>query len=182
MQESLVWFPGWEDPWGSDRLLTPLFLGFPGGSDGKEFASSEWDLGSMPGTGRSPGGGHGNPLHCSCLENLHGQKHLAGHSPQGHKEPRIRRNPERKHRTARCVYANPNPQLTPLPSPLLLLLLSHLGHVRLCATPSLGFSRQEHWGGVPLPSPPLPFSNHTFVFYVCGSIFVLWISSFLSFF
>ena len=33
----------------------------------------------------------------------------------------------------------------------LLLLLSHLGRVRLCVT--LGFSRQEHWSGVPLPSP-----------------------------
>ena len=37
--------------------------------------------------------------------------------------------------------------------PLLLLLLSHFSHVRLCATPSLGFSRQEHWSGLPFPSP-----------------------------
>ena len=45
---------------------------------------------------------------------------------------------------------------------LLLLLLSHGSHVRLCATPytaaqqaspSLGFSRQEHWSGLPFPSP-----------------------------
>ena len=36
---------------------------------------------------------------------------------------------------------------------LLLLLLSHLSHVRLCATPSLGFSIQEHWSGLPFPSP-----------------------------
>ena len=36
---------------------------------------------------------------------------------------------------------------------LLLLLLSHFSHVRLCATPSLGFSRQEHWCGLPFPSP-----------------------------
>ena len=28
------------------------------------------DMGSIPGSGRSPGGGHGNPLQCSCLENL----------------------------------------------------------------------------------------------------------------
>ena len=34
-----------------------------------------------------------------------------------------------------------------------LLLLSHFTCVRLCATPSLGFSRQEHWGGLPFPSP-----------------------------
>ena len=34
-----------------------------------------------------------------------------------------------------------------------LLLLSHFSHVRLCASPSLGFSRQEHWSGLPFPSP-----------------------------
>ena len=36
---------------------------------------------------------------------------------------------------------------------LLLLLLSHFSRVRLCATPSLGFSGQEHWSGLPFPSP-----------------------------
>ena len=36
---------------------------------------------------------------------------------------------------------------------LLLLLLSRFSRVRLCATPSLGFSRQEHWSGLPFPSP-----------------------------
>ena len=36
---------------------------------------------------------------------------------------------------------------------VLLLLLSHFSHVRLCVTPSLGFSRQEHWSGLPFPSP-----------------------------
>ena len=60
--------------------------GFPGGSDGKESACNAGDLGSIPGLGRSPGGGHGNPLHCSCLENLHGQRSLVGYSPWGHKE------------------------------------------------------------------------------------------------
>ena len=34
-----------------------------------------------------------------------------------------------------------------------LLLLSHFSHVQLCATPSLGFSRQEYWSGLPFPSP-----------------------------
>ena len=33
------------------------------------------------------------------------------------------------------------------------LLLSHFSRVRLCATLSLGFSRQEHWSGLPFPSP-----------------------------
>ena len=36
--------------------------------------------------GRSPGGGHGNPLQYFCLENSHGQRSLAGYSPWGHKE------------------------------------------------------------------------------------------------
>ena len=48
-------------------------LGFPGGSDGKESTCNVGDLGSIPGMGRSPGGGHGNPSQYSCLENPHGQ-------------------------------------------------------------------------------------------------------------
>ena len=39
------------------------------------------DLGSTPGSGRSPGGGHGNPLQYSCLENPHRQRSLEGYSP-----------------------------------------------------------------------------------------------------
>ena len=44
------------------------------------------DMGSDPGLGRSPGGGHGNPLLYSCLENPHGQRSLVGCSPCGRKE------------------------------------------------------------------------------------------------
>ena len=44
-------------------------MGFPGGSDGKESACNARDLGSISGSGRSPGGGNGNPLQYSCLEN-----------------------------------------------------------------------------------------------------------------
>ena len=44
------------------------------------------DLGSIPGSGRSPGKGHGNPLQYSCLENPHGQRSLAGYRPWDHKE------------------------------------------------------------------------------------------------
>ena len=43
-------------------------MGFPGGSDGEESAYNEGDLDSIPRLGRSPGGGHGNPLQY-CLEN-----------------------------------------------------------------------------------------------------------------
>ena len=42
---------------------------FPGGSDGKASTCNARDLGSIPGSGRSPGEGNGNPLQYSCLEN-----------------------------------------------------------------------------------------------------------------
>ena len=51
------------------RLPTPVSLGFPDGSDSKESACNVGDLGSIPGSGRPPGGGHGNPLQYSCPEN-----------------------------------------------------------------------------------------------------------------
>ena len=44
------------------------------------------DVGSIHGSGRSPGGGHGNPLQYSCLENPHGQRNLPSYSPWGRKE------------------------------------------------------------------------------------------------
>ena len=43
--------------------------GVPGGSEVKASACNVGDLGSVPGSGRSPGEGNGNPLQCSCLEN-----------------------------------------------------------------------------------------------------------------
>ena len=55
--------------WRKDRLPTPVFLGFPCGSAGKEFTCNVGDLGSIPGLGRSPGEGKGYPLQYSGLEN-----------------------------------------------------------------------------------------------------------------
>ena len=55
-------------PWRRDGLPTPVFLGFPGGSCGKESACNAGDLGSISGLGRSPGGGKGYPLQDSGLE------------------------------------------------------------------------------------------------------------------
>ena len=55
--------------WRRDRLPTPVFLGFPGGSAGKESTHNEGDLGSIPELGRSPGEGKGCPLQYSGLEN-----------------------------------------------------------------------------------------------------------------
>ena len=57
-------------PWRRNRLPTPVFLGFPCGSAGKESACSEGDLGLIPGMGRSPGEGNGYPLQYSGLENF----------------------------------------------------------------------------------------------------------------
>ena len=59
---------------------------FPGDSDSKESAHSAGDPGSIPGLGRSSGGGHDNPLHYSCLENSYGQRSLVGYSPWSRKE------------------------------------------------------------------------------------------------
>ena len=84
MQESRFDFWVRKFLWRRDRLPTPVFLGFPGVSDSKESACKVGDLGSIPGMGRSPGGGHGNPLHYSRLENPHGRRSLT--PPRGRKE------------------------------------------------------------------------------------------------
>ena len=55
-------------------------------SDGQESTCNAGDLGSIPGLGRYPRGGHGNPLQYSCLENPHKQRSLVGYSPWGCKE------------------------------------------------------------------------------------------------
>ena len=44
------------------------------------------DMGLIPGSGRSPGVGNGNPLQYACLENPYGQRSLASYRPWGHKE------------------------------------------------------------------------------------------------
>ena len=61
-------------------------LRFPGGSDGKESFYNVGDVGSIPGLGRSLGGGNDYPLQYSYLENPHGQRSLAGYSPWGRKD------------------------------------------------------------------------------------------------
>ena len=50
-------------------MYTHTYMGFPGGLEVKASASSAEDPGSIPGSGRSPGEGNGNPLQYSCLEN-----------------------------------------------------------------------------------------------------------------
>ena len=64
-------FDSWvgEDLLDKDRLPTPVVLGSPCGSAGKESACNVGDLGSTPGLGRSPGDGKGYSLQYSGLEN-----------------------------------------------------------------------------------------------------------------
>ena len=72
MQETPVRFDSCAGkfPWGRDRLLTLVFLGFPCSSAGKESACNVGDLGSFPGLGRSPGKRKGYSLQYSGLENF----------------------------------------------------------------------------------------------------------------
>ena len=68
-QETPVRLLGREDPLEKGWLPTPVFLGFPYGSAGKESACNAGDLGLIPGLGRSPGEGKGYPPQYSGLEN-----------------------------------------------------------------------------------------------------------------
>ena len=64
-------------------------MGFPGGSVVKNLPASAGDMGdsgSIPGSGRSPGGEHGNLLQYSCLGESPEQKNLVGYCPWGHRE------------------------------------------------------------------------------------------------
>ena len=66
--------------------LNTNVLGFPGGSVVKNPPATAGDMGLIPELGRSAGGGHSNPLQCSCLETLHGHMSLVDYSPWGRKE------------------------------------------------------------------------------------------------
>ena len=58
----------------------------PGGSDSKASACNAGDPALIPGSGRSPGEGNGDPLRYSCLEKSHGWRSLVGYSPWGRRE------------------------------------------------------------------------------------------------
>ena len=76
--------------WYSFFFTVIISLGLPRGSVGKEFTFIVLEIGgvgSVPGLGRSPGEGHGNPLLYSCLEN-------PMDSPEGHKESDTTKAPE----------------------------------------------------------------------------------------
>ena len=63
---------------GRGQVLLKAKVIYPGGSDDKEFACNAGELGSIPGLGRPPREGNGNPSQYSCLENPCGQRGLAG--------------------------------------------------------------------------------------------------------
>ena len=60
-------------------------IGLPSWYQVKNPPTKAGDVGSIPGSGRCPGGGNGNPLQCSCLENPQGQRSLVGYGPWGRK-------------------------------------------------------------------------------------------------
>ena len=84
MQETPVRFLGQEDSLETGQVNCPVFLGFPGDSNGKESACNAGDLGLIPGLGRSPGGGQPTPLFLP--GEFYGQRSLAGDSTRGHRE------------------------------------------------------------------------------------------------
>ena len=63
-----------------------IIMGFPGGSEVKASASNAGNPGSIPGSGRAPGEGNGNPHQYSCLEKSPGQRSVVGYSPRSCKE------------------------------------------------------------------------------------------------
>ena len=85
-------------------------LGLPGWLSWREFAYNESVPHSIPGSGRSPGEGHGNPLQYSCLENPLVQKSLAGYSPWGCKES----DTTKQLNTAQCNLSQKASELTVL--------------------------------------------------------------------
>ena len=74
-KQSRVWALKWRCLWGRGAWLVQLSPG-----------CHEGELGSILGLGRSSGGGRGNPLQYSCLENPHGQRSLVGYSPWDRKK------------------------------------------------------------------------------------------------
>ena len=74
--------------WHGENQETKEMGGFPAGSVVKNppaIQCNAGDAGLIPGSGRSPGEGYGNPLQYSCLGNSHGQRGLEGYSPWGRK-------------------------------------------------------------------------------------------------
>ena len=76
LHETQVRFLGWKDPLEMGQATHPNLFGLPCWLS-QQSACNVGDLDSIPGLGRSPGGGHGYPLQSTCLENPHEQRSLA---------------------------------------------------------------------------------------------------------
>jgi len=72
-------------PWLETSEQASVFLGLPWWLGGKGSICNTADIGSNPGSGRSPEEGNGNPFQDSCLEKYHGYRSLASYSQWGHK-------------------------------------------------------------------------------------------------
>ena len=81
-------------------------MGFPGGSAVKNLSANTGDVGSIPGSGRSPGEGNGNPLQYSCLENPTDRR---AWEATVYGVPRVRHDLATK--PPPCPEANPNGQI-----------------------------------------------------------------------
>ena len=153
--------------------------GFPDSASGKESACQVGDWGSIPRLGRYPGGGHGNPLQYSCLENprqgslarLPWTEEPGGLQSMGSQRVGHGWSIWTQDSTDQLKWAKDlNGQLSKENAQMAnkhtkrysTLLVKSLSHIRLFATSwtvayqaplSMGFSRQEYWSGLSLPSP-----------------------------
>ena len=117
------------------------------------------DTGSIPWSGRSPGGGHGHPLQYPCLENPHGQRSLC---VPGVTENQTWLKPVSTHAHLQKCREGGRFSLFLKDSTHVCVLVCVLSHVRLTVTPwtiahqallSMELCRQEYWSGLPFPPP-----------------------------
>ena len=147
MQETLVWFLGREDPWRRDKLPTPIFLGFPCSSAGREPTCNVGDLGSIPRLGRSLGKGKGYSLQYSGLENS------MDYSPWGRKELDTT---EQLSHSEEKGFSQHQPWKPVCVCDSLLVMSDSLqppSTVAHQAPLSIEFSMQGYWSVLPFPSP-----------------------------
>ena len=133
-------------------------MSFPNGTvvkNSSAIAGDLRDVGSIPGSGRSPGAGNGNPLLHTCLEisMVRGAQRAIIH---GVAKSQTQLSARARAQESICLYYLSTYNTS------MLLLLSCFSRVRLCTTPltaahqaplSIGFSGQEYWSGLPCPPP-----------------------------
>ena len=141
MQKTLIPFLGQKIPWRRDRLPTPLFLGFPGSSEGTESTCSTQDLGLIPGLGRSPGGGHDNPSNI-LVRRIPMDREAWQATVHGATKSQTWLSDWAEHSTAQCItQVNPNPPVQP--TPLASLLPRALLPKRFLNTVKSGTEKEE---------------------------------------